>query len=161
MKAGKDKVISLHYTLTVEGEKVESSHDRGEPLWVLLGHEQLISGLEAAIEGHEAGESLSVDVAPADGYGEHKEGLLQRLSKKYVANADRLKPGMTTVLKQKDGSQRAVTVHKVGMSTIDLDMNHPMAGKVLHFDVALGEVRDATAEEITHGHAHAPGVHAH
>ena len=161
MKAGKDKVISLHYTLTVAGDKVESSHDRGEPLWILLGHGQLIPGLETAIEGHGAGESLIVDIAPADGYGERQEGRVQRLSKKYVAQANRLKPGMTTVLKQKDGSQRAVTVHKVGMSTIDLDMNHPMAGKTLHFEVALNEVRDASAEEITHGHAHAPGAETH
>ena len=161
MKTGKDKVISLHYTLTVAGEKVESSHDRGEPLWILLGHGQLVPGLETALEGHEAGESLVVDVAPADGYGEHHEGRIQRLSKKYVAEASRLKPGMTTVLKQKDGSQRAVTVHKVGMSTIDLDMNHPMAGKVLHFEVELGDVRDARVEEIAHGHAHAPGSAEH
>ncbi len=161
MKAGKDKVIAIHYTLTVDGTKVESSHDRGEQLWILLGHGQLIPGLEAAIEGHEAGDALAVDIAPADGYGERQDDQIQRLSKKYVPNADRLKPGMSTVLKQKDGGQRAVTVHKVGMSTIDLDMNHPMAGKVLHFDVALGEVRDASEEEVTHGHAHAPGAEAH
>ena len=161
MKAGKDKVIAIHYTLSVDGEKVESSHEHGEQLWILLGHGQLIPGLEAAIEGHGAGESLVVDIAPIDGYGERQEGQIQRLSKKYVPNADRLKPGMSTVLKQKDGAQRAVTVHKVGMSTIDLDMNHPMAGKSLHFDVVLGQVRDASEEEITHGHAHAPGAEAH
>ena len=161
MKAGKDKVISLHYTLTVDGEKVESSHDRGEPLWILLGHGQLVPGLEAAIDGHAAGESFVVDVAAADAYGDRHEGQVQRLSKKYVPDANRLKPGMATVLKKKDGSQQSVTVHKVGMSTIDLDMNHPMAGKVLHFSVELGDVRDASAEEITHGHAHAPGGAEH
>ena len=161
MQAGKDKVIALHYTLTIDGEKVESSQDRGDELWVLLGHGQLISGLEVAIEGHAAGESLSVDIVPEDGYGERQEGQVQRLSKKYVPNADRLKPGMTTVLSLKEGGQRVVTVHKVGMSTVDVDMNHPMAGKTLHFDVALGTVREATADEITHGHAHAPGGPAH
>lgn len=158
MQAGKNKVIALHYTLTINGEQVESSRDRGEELWVLLGHGQLIRGLEAAIEGHEAGDLLSVDIAPADGYGEREEGHVQRLSKKYLAQADRLKPGMTTVLSLKDGGgQRVVTVHKVGMSTVDLDMNHPMAGKTLHFEVALGTVREATTDEVTHGHAHAPG----
>ena len=161
MQAGKDKVIALHYTLTIDGEQVESSHDRGEELWVLLGHGQLIRGLEAAIEGHAAGESLSVDIAPEDGYGERQEGQIQRLSKKYVANANRLKPGMTTVLGLKDGGQRAVTVHKVGMSTVDVDTNHPMAGKTLHFEVTLGTVREATPDEITHRHAHAPGGPPH
>lgn len=161
MQAGKDKVVALHYTLTIDGEQVESSHERGSELWVLIGHGQLIRGLEAAIEGHEAGESISVDVAPEDGYGEREEGQVQRLSKKYLPNADRLKSGMTTVLRLKDGGQRVVTVHKVGMSTVDVDMNHPMAGKTLHFDVNLGAVRDATTEELTHGHAHAPDAAAH
>ena len=161
MKAGKDKVIAIHYTLTVDGEKVESSHDRDEQLWVLLGHGQLIPCLETALEGHEAGESLSVDVAATDAYGEYQEGQIQRMSKKYFPQANRLKAGMVTVLKLKDGGQRAVTVHKVGMSAIDVDMNHPMAGKALHFDVAIGDVRDATEEEIAHGHAHPPGSAEH
>jgi FKBP-type peptidyl-prolyl cis-trans isomerase SlyD len=161
MKAGKDKVVSLHYTLTVDGEQVESSHDSGEQLWVLLGHGQLIPGLEAALEGHGADESLQVEIAAADGYGERQEDQIQRMSKKYFPQANRLKPGMVTVLKLKDGGQRAVTVHKVGMSAIDVDLNHPMAGKTLHFDVSIGEVREATEEEIGHGHAHAPGAEAH
>jgi FKBP-type peptidyl-prolyl cis-trans isomerase SlyD len=161
MKAGKDKVIAIHYTLTVDGEKIESSHDRDEQLWVLLGHGQLIPGLEAALEGHEAGETLQVEVAAADGYGERQEDQIQRMSKKYFPQANRLKPGMVTVLKLKDGGQRAVTVHKVGMSAIDVDLNHPMAGKTLNFDVVVNDVRDATGEEVAHGHAHPPGAEAH
>ncbi|WP_266156800.1 FKBP-type peptidyl-prolyl cis-trans isomerase [Dyella silvatica] len=161
MKAGKDKVISLHYTLTVDGEKVESSHDRNEPLWVLLGHGQLIPGLEKALEEHEAGESLQVDVAPVDGYGERQEGQIQRVPKKYFQQAAKLKPGMTTVLALKEGGHRVVVVHKVGMSTVDVDLNHPMAGKSLHFDVSINEVRDGSEEEIKHGHAHPPGAEAH
>lgn len=161
MKAGKDKVIAIHYTLTVDGEQVESSHDRDEQLWVLLGHGQLIPGLEAALEEREAGDTLQVDIAPADGYGEYQPGQTQRMSKKYFQQADRLKPGMVTLLRMKEGGQRAVTVQKVGMSTIDIDLNHPMAGKPLHFDVTVGEVRDATEEELQHGHAHPPGAAAH
>jgi FKBP-type peptidyl-prolyl cis-trans isomerase SlyD len=161
MKAGKDKVVALHYTLTVDGEKIESSHDRGEPLWILLGHGQLIPGLEKALEEHEAGDELQVEIAPADGYGERQEGQIQRVPKKYFQDAKRLKPGMTTVLALKEGGHRAVTVHKVGMSAIDVDLNHPMAGKTLNFEVAIQEVRDGTEEEIKHGHAHAPGAEAH
>jgi FKBP-type peptidyl-prolyl cis-trans isomerase SlyD len=161
MKAGKDNVIAFHYTLTVDGDQVESSHDNGEPLWVLLGHGQLIPGLEKALEGHEAGETLAVEIAPAEGYGEREEGHVQRVSKKYFQQAAKLKPGMATVLTLKEGGQRAVTVQKVGMSTIDVDLNHPMAGKTLHFDVAIEQVREATEEETKHGHAHPPGGEAH
>ena len=161
MKAGKDKVISLDYTLTVDGKQVESSRDNGEPLWVLLGHGQLIPGLERALEDHAAGDSLQVDIDPADGYGERQEGQIQRVPKKYFQQAAKLKPGMTTVLALKEGGQRAVVVHKVGMSTVDVDLNHPMAGKTLHFDVAIEEVRDASEEELKHGHAHPPGSEAH
>lgn len=161
MKAGKDKVVSLHYTLTVDGEKVESSNDRDEALWVLLGHGQLIPGLEKALEGHEAGETLQVEIAPADGYGERQEGQIQRVPKKYFQNAKSLKPGQTTVLSLKEGGQRVVVVHKVGMSAVDVDLNHPMAGKTLNFDVTINEVRDGTEDEIKHGHAHPPGAEAH
>lgn len=161
MKAGKDKVISLHYTLTVDGEKVESSLDRNEPLWVLLGHGQLIPGLEKALEDHEAGDSLQVEVAPAEGYGERQAGMTQRVPKKYFQQGNKLKPGMTTVLALKEGGHRVVVVEKVGMTTVDVDLNHPMAGKTLHFDVTLNEVREGTEEEIQHGHAHPPGAEAH
>ncbi|WP_201313341.1 peptidylprolyl isomerase [Dyella sp. EPa41] len=161
MKAGKDKVISLHYTLTVDGEKVESSLDRNEPLWILLGHGQLIPGLEKALEGHEAGETLQAEIAPAEGYGERQEGLTQRVPKKYFQQAAKLKPGMTTVLALKEGGHRVVVVQKVGMTTVDVDLNHPMAGKTLNFDVTVNEVRDGTEEEIQHGHAHPPGGEAH
>jgi FKBP-type peptidyl-prolyl cis-trans isomerase SlyD len=161
MKAGKDKVIAFHYTLTVNGEQVESSHERDQQLWILLGHGQLIPGLETALEGHEAGETLAVDVSPEEGYGVRQEGQVQRLSKKYVPQANRLKPGDVTVLRMKEGGQRAVTVHKVGMSTIDVDMNHPMAGQTLHFDVSISEVREPTEDELKHGHAHAPDAPAH
>jgi len=161
MKAGKDKVVALHYTLSVDGEKVESSHDRGEPLWILLGHGQLIPGLEKALEDHAAGDGLQVSITPADGYGERQEGLIQRVPKKYFQDAKHLKPGMATMLALKEGGHRAVTVHKVGMSTIDVDLNHPMAGKTLDFDVSIQEVRDGTEEEIKHGHAHPPGSAEH
>lgn len=161
MKAGKDKVVALHYTLSVDGAKVESSHDNGEPLWILLGHGQLIPGLEKALEERAAGDNVQATIAPADGYGERQEGQIQRVPKKYFQQAKHLKPGMTTVLALKEGGQRAVTVHKVGMSAVDVDLNHPMAGKTLDFDVAIQEVRDATEEELKHGHAHPPGSAEH
>ena len=161
MQAGKDKVIAFHYTLSVDGAQVESSRDRGEPLWVLLGHGQLITGLERALEGREAVETFEVEIPPADAYGERREGLSQRVPKKYFQQPARLKPGMTTVLALKEGGTRAVVVEKVGMTTVDVDLNHPLAGKTLRFDVAIETVREASEEELQHGHAHPPGVAAH
>lgn len=161
MKAGKDKVISLHYTLTVDGEKVESSLDGNEPLWILLGHGQLIPGLEKSLEEREAGESFQVEVPPSEGYGERQEGQIQRVPKKYFQQGNKLKPGMATTLALKQGGHRVVVVHKVGMTTVDVDLNHPMAGKTLTFDVTINEVREGTEEEIQHGHAHPPGAAAH
>ena len=90
-----------------------------------------------------------------------REDSIQRVPKKYFINGKKLKPGMTTVLTLKEGGQRAVTVHKVGMTTIDVDTNHPMAGKTLTFDIELVDVREASETEIQHGHVHADGEAAH
>jgi FKBP-type peptidyl-prolyl cis-trans isomerase SlyD len=165
MRVEKNSVVSFHYCVRDAGdaaaEPFDDSRKRGEPLLALLGHGQLVPGVENALTGREAGERFEVDVAPADAYGERLEGLLQRVPKKYFQNAQKLKPGMTTVLQTKDGGQRMVTVHKIGMSSIDVDHNHPLAGKTLHFDIEIASVRAATPEEIAHGHAHPEGGHPH
>ncbi|MBS0432502.1 MAG: peptidylprolyl isomerase [Proteobacteria bacterium] len=173
MKAAKNTVVSFHYTLTESGwtenglvesraddaPPLDSSRERGEPMLALLGHQQLVAGVERALEGREAGERFEIDVSPADAYGERRDGMIQRVPKKYFHNGDRLKPGMQTVLRTREGGQRLVTVHKVGMSAIDVDHNHPLAGKTLHFDIEVTAVRAATPEEISHGHAHPDGGH--
>ncbi|HEV7777240.1 MAG TPA: peptidylprolyl isomerase [Luteibacter sp.] len=161
MQAGKDKVISFHYTLQVDGAQVESSRDNGEALWILLGHGQLIPGLEAGLEGKTNGDTFEVEISPEQGYGQRQENMTQRVPKKYFRNGAKLKPGMTTVLSLKEGGQRVVVVQKVGMSTVDVDLNHPMAGKTLVFNVEVADVREASAEEIEHGHAHPDGKAAH
>jgi FKBP-type peptidyl-prolyl cis-trans isomerase SlyD len=169
MKAAKNTVVSFHYVLTEGGassadnaaQPLDSSHERGAPIFALLGHQQLVPGVERALEGREAGDRFEVEVAPEDGYGERREGMIQRVPKKYFHQADRLKPGMQTVLQTREGGQRRVTVHKIGMSAIDVDHNHPLAGKTLHFDIEVTDVRAATPEELAHGHAHAGDGHNH
>lgn len=162
MKASKDTVVAIHYILHADGVQAESSREGdGKPLQVLLGRGQLIPGMEKALEGYEAGDTLHVELAPEDAYGERREGMIQRVPKKYFRNGAKLKPGMTTVLALREGGQRAVVVHKVGMSTIDVDLNHPMAGKALAFDVEVVDVREATDSEREHGHVHGPGAHEH
>ena len=159
MKIEKDRVVSFHYSVAEQGqEALESSKER-EPLQILIGHGNIIPGLEKALDGHEAGDTFGVDVAAADAYGERRDGLSQRVPKKHFG-AQRLEPGMQVVLNTNFGP-RAVTIQKVGMSVVDVDLNHPMAGKDLHFDIEVVDVREASAEEIEHGHVHGEGGHAH
>lgn len=159
MKIEKDRVVRFHYTVSEPGqEPVESSRDR-EPLAILIGHGNIIPGLEKALDGREAGDSFGADVPAAEAYGERRDGLTQRVPKKHFG-AQRLAPGMQTVLQTNFGP-RAVTIEKVGMTVVDVDLNHPMAGKDLHFDIEVVEVREATPEEIEHGHVHGDGGHHH
>jgi len=160
MKAEKDKVVTFHYHLSDDaGAQLDSSR-ASDPLTILFGHGAIIPGLEQAMGGHEAGDRFNVSVPPEQGYGLRREDAIQRVPKKYFRDGDRLQPGMTTVISSKEG-QRPVTVVKIGSSVIDIDLNHPMAGKALHFDIEIVDVRDATKEEIAHGHAHGPEGHHH
>jgi len=159
MKIAKDSVVRFHYTVSEVGqEPLESSKDR-EPLAILVGHGNIIPGLENAMMDKEAGENFGVDVTAADAYGERRDGLTQRVPKKHFG-AQKLAPGQQVVLQTNFGP-RAVTIQKIGMSVVDVDLNHPMAGKDLHFDVEILEVREASAEEVEHGHVHGDGGHHH
>jgi FKBP-type peptidyl-prolyl cis-trans isomerase SlyD len=164
MKIEKDRVVRFHYTVSESGvagsseEALESSKER-EPMSILVGHNNIIPGLEKALEGREAGDNFGVDVAAADAYGERRDGLSQRVPKKHF-DGQRLAPGMQVVLNTNFGP-RAVTIEKVGMSVADVDLNHPMSGKDLHFDIEVVDVREASKEEIEHRHVHGEGGHQH
>ena len=160
MNIEKDSVVQFHYALSDANGPIESSAG-SDPLTVLIGHGQLIPGMENALVGRAAGDKFAVTVAPDQGYGERRDEMVQRVPKKYFHDADRLRPGMQTVLHVKDGGQRHVTVLKVGQSVIDVDLNHPMAGRTLNFEIEVVDVRAASAEELAHGHAHGPGGHHH
>lgn len=159
MKIEKDRAVRFHYTVGEVGQPATESSNGGEPLAILIGHGNIIPGLEKAMEGREAGESFSVDVPAAEAYGERRDGLSQRIPKKHFGE-QRLMPGMQVVLQTNFGP-RAVTIEKVGMSVVDVDLNHPMAGKDLHFDIEIVDVREASAEEVEHGHVHGDGGHHH
>ena len=159
MKIEKDRVVSFHYTVSEQAQEAMESSEGREPLVILIGHGNIIPGLETAMEGHEAGDKFEVDVAAAQAYGEKREGLSQRIPKKHFGN-QRLEPGMQVVLQTNFGP-RAVTIQKVGMSVVDIDLNHPMAGKDLHFAIEIADVREASAEEVEHGHVHGEGGHHH
>ena len=160
MKIEKDRVVRFHYTVSEVGQApLESSKEGGEPLSILVGHGNIIPGLENALDGREAGESFGVDVPAADAYGERRDGLSQRVPKKHFGD-QKLAPGQQVVLNTNFGP-RSVTIEKVGMSVVDIDLNHPMAGKDLHFDIEIVEVREANPEEVAHGHVHGEGGHHH
>jgi FKBP-type peptidyl-prolyl cis-trans isomerase SlyD len=159
MKIEKDRVVRFHYAVSEAGQEALENSREGEPLAILFGHGNIIPGLEKALEGHEAGDTFSADVAAVDAYGEKRDNLSQRVPKKHF-EGQRLEPGMQVVLNTNFGP-RAVTIQKVGMSVVDVDLNHPMAGKDLHFDIDIVEVREATAEELEHGHVHGDGGHHH
>ena len=159
MKIEKDRVVSFHYTVSEQGQEPLESSEGRDPLVILVGHGNIIPGLEEAMEGHEAGDKFEVDVAAAKAYGEKREGLTQRIPKKHF-EGQRLEPGMQVILQTNFGP-RAVTIQKVGMSVVDVDLNHPMAGKDLHFAIEIVDVREASAEEVEHGHVHGEGGHHH
>ena len=161
MQIEKNKVVSFHYALTVNGDAVDSSRERGEPMSVLVGNGGIIEGLEKALIGHDSGDSFSVSIPPAEAYGMREEGRTQRVAKKYFPDANRLKVGGVTVLTEQGGQQRQVSVIKVGSSIVDVDLNHPLAGQTLDFDIEITDVRDAAPEEIDHGHVHGPQGHQH
>lgn len=159
MKIEDNSVVRFHYTVSESGHGELESSRKLEPLSVLIGHGAIIPGLETAMKGREAGESFDVTVTSDQAYGERREGLVQRVPRKHFKGA-KLAPGMQVVLPTDQG-QRAMTVRKVGISVVDVDLNHPMAGKTLDFAVEILDVRKATAEEISHRHVHGEGGHQH
>ena len=151
-----NKIVTFHYTLTdQDGEQLESSRDR-QPLSYLHGANNIIVGLENAMEGRSAGDNFEVTIEPALAYGEKKEANIQRISAKHLKGKKKLQPGQLLSLQTKQGPVQ-VTVVKVGRFNVDVDANHPLSGKTLTFDVEIEEVRDATEEETSHGHVHGPG----
>lgn len=160
MNIGPESVVTFHYTLrNDEGEELETSRS-GEPTAYLHGANNVIPGLEEAMADKTAGDVFTATVPPEQGYGQPNPDRQQRVPVKHLIFKGKLKPGAVVQLNTKEGG-RPVTVVKAGRHSADVDTNHPLAGKTLHFDVEIMDVRAATAEEVTHGHAHGPGGHHH
>ncbi len=160
MSISNDQVVTFHYTLTDEsGAQLENSHE-AEAVTYLHGHKSMLPGLEEALEGKDKGGKVSVTLAPEKAYGLRKEGETQRITKKHILTKGKLTPGMIVQVNTEHVPQEAIIV-KVGLKTVDLDSNHPYAGKTLTFDMEVIELREATAEEISHGHVHGAGGCGH
>lgn len=160
MEITADRVVTIHYTLKGDDGAVIDSSSGGEPLAYIQGHGNLVAGLEKALEGKEDGNNVAVVVAPADGYGVRDEKLIQRVPKRALQGAGNIKKGMQFQARTDDG-MRLFTVSAVVGDMVTLDGNHPLADQTLHFDVQIVGVREATTEELEHGHVHGAGGHHH
>jgi len=155
-----DRVVLIHYTLKGDDGAVIDSSDGGEPLAYIQGHGNLVVGLEKALEGKQEGATIAVSVPPAEGYGRYDAALIQRVPKRSMQGSGEIKKGMQFQARTDDGI-RVFTVTAVVGDMVTLDGNHPLADKTLNFDVKVVTVREATAEELEHGHVHGAGGHHH
>jgi len=147
-------VVSIHYKLTDgSGNEIDSSSG-GEPLAYLHGADNIVPGLERELAGKSIGDRVQVTVAPEDGYGPVQEELVQTLEREVFQGVDEIEAGMQFEAKSPDGHSQVVTVKAVSDDGVTVDANHPLAGVTLNFDVTVESIREATEEELTHGHAH-------
>ena len=155
------RAVGFHYILTDDtGTELDNSSGR-DPMTYIHGMGMIIPGLEQALEGQVVGASLNVSIAPEDGYGVVDLQMIEEVPRESFRDVDTIEVGMQFEAQTEKGDTVAVTVTAVSDDTVTVDGNHPLAGKTLNFDVSVEEVRDATEEELEHGHVHGPGGHEH
>ena len=151
---GAGKVVSIHYKLTLDGgEEVDSSAGR-DPLDYLHGHQNIVVGLEKALDGKAVGEEVAVTVAPGEGYGERSEDAIQEVPRGAFPDDADLRPGVVFQAVDENQTPLMGRIDAVTDDRVRVDFNHPLAGQNLHFEVSVVSVRPATEEEQQHGHAH-------
>lgn len=160
MKLARDMVVTMHYTLKDDAGEVLDSSDGREPLVYLHGHGNIIPGLEKALEGLAIGAQPKVDVTAADGYGEKNPDLIFEAPREHFPPDMQLTAGARVYAEGPEGPISFLVVRLTDKGAL-LDANHPLAGKRLHFDIDIVDVRAATSEELEHGHVHGAGGHHH
>ena len=155
MKIAKDTVATLSYTVTETTGQVVGRTEPGQPVTALIGHRFLVKGLENALLGHEKGDEFAVTLEPKDTYGEIDESLIQTIDRKLFGDFE-IAVGNVFEADSEQGPM-AVVVKEIKDDVVIVDGNHPLAGKVLNFLIVVEDVREATEEEIKHGHAHVDG----
>jgi FKBP-type peptidyl-prolyl cis-trans isomerase SlyD len=161
MQIASDTVVAIEYTLTDDDGNVIDSSDGGEPLFYLHGHQNIVEGLEEALEGHKVGDSLKVSVSPEKGYGTRDPDLVFDVPRDQLPGEVEPEIGMELEMSDEDGMTIPVRISKVEADSVEVDANHELADQTLHFSVTVREVRRATAPELQHGHVHGPGGHHH
>lgn len=152
-KVAKDLVVSMEYELTVDGEVLDAT-DAGDPIEFIQGYENIIPGLEKAVEGMAIGESKEVFVKAVDAYGEYDADGFVEVPKAEFPEDIPMEVGVEISVTNDDGEEMTAFIEEVSMETITLNFNHPLAGKDLNFKVKITGMREATAEELEHGHVH-------
>lgn len=160
MKIGKDKVVTIDYTLKDDAGNIVDTSQGSEPLAYIHGMGNIVPGLEAALDGGSEGDKVSVSVPPEKGYGVRDDSLIQVLTKDQFAGVDELEVGMQFHA-HSEGGVHTIVIAQIDGNKVTVDGNHPLAGMVLHFDIDVRGIRDATKEELDHGHVHGPGGHHH
>ena len=135
---------------------MDSSGD-GEGLSYLHGHQNIVPGLESALTGKAVGDTVNAEVAPQEAYGERREELVFTVPRDRLPQDEELSLGMQFRAQAEEGQEVVVTLVNIEDDTVTMDGNHPLAGQTLFFDVAVTDIRDATADELDHGHAHGAG----
>ncbi|MEI6322979.1 MAG: peptidylprolyl isomerase [bacterium] len=153
-------VVAFDYTLTDDDKDIIDSSTGSEPLAYIQGEGQIVPGLEKAMEGKKAGDSFKVSVSPEEGYGVHDPENISVVPADQIEGGDELEEGMQLHTEGEFGEQ-TVLITKVDGNEVTIDGNHPLAGMTLHFDITIREVRNATKEELDHGHVHGPGGNHH
>lgn len=159
---GPGMVVAMHYDLyTAEAEKIESSKG-GNPILFLFGDSSVLAALQDALEGKLVGDDFSVTIPHEKAYGRRYPDRTQRMPRKQIdaGKKQTFRPGQVIHLRNEQGPTHG-TIVKAGKFMIEIDMNHPLAGVDLTFDVAVDAVRPASDEELAHGHAHGVGGHQH
>ena len=160
MKISKDLVAMIDYTLTNDdGEVLDSSED-GDPLAYVHGNGNLVPGLENALTGKEPGDSVNTVISPEDGYGIFSDELIFTVEKEQFDDPKELEVGMIFQA-EVSGETKLCTIEEMSGETVKVNANHPLAGVTLHFEVTVRDVREASSEELEHGHVHGDGGHHH
>ena len=161
MRISEQKVVTMNYEVADDQGQLIDRSEEGGPLAYIHGNGQLIPGLETALEGRGKGDKVAVDVPPEQGYGERDEEGVQTVARNQFDDSVEIEVGMQFEAQDDDEGHQIVTVAAVDGENITLDTNHPLAGKNLRFKVEILDVRDASTEELSHGHVHGPGGHDH
>jgi FKBP-type peptidyl-prolyl cis-trans isomerase SlyD len=161
MQIANDSAVLIHYKVSnSDGEVVDSSQGE-EALAYIHGQGDIVPGLEQALLGKSAGDRVQVTVSAAEGYGEWEEDKVQTVPRAAFEEEGEIQAGMRFQAQAEDGDDIIVTVTRVTSEEVTVDANHPLAGQTLSFDVEVVSVRDATEEELAHGHIHGPDGHHH
>ncbi len=160
-KVQKGIVVSIEYVLRLDDGEILDETTADEPLLYLHGADNIVPGLEQALEGMAVNEQKNVSIQPDGGYGDYDEDDVDVVPRSMFPEDVELEEGLMITLQDDDGNVFEATIVELTEQDVTLDFNHPLAGETLHFAVTVVDLRPATPEELAHGHPHFPGMHVH